>query len=60
MNITDDEARALAFIAGLIGLTVLGRWVDRPQAVLPDSPAVDIAEQLARSEAALAGGGRGG
>jgi competence ComEA-like helix-hairpin-helix protein len=60
MKISDDEARALAFIAALIGLTALGRWVDRPRAVLPDAE-VDIASLAMASETTLArakGGGR--
>jgi len=57
MSISDDEARALAFIAGLIPLTVLGRWVDRPRTVLPDAPVADIGELAARSEVAIGDGG---
>jgi competence protein ComEA len=53
MKISDDEARALAFIAALIGLTVLGRWVDRPRAVLPDAE-VDLAALAMRPETTLA------
>jgi hypothetical protein len=54
MKISDDETRALAFIAALIGLTALGRWVDRPKAVLPDAAEVDIQALAMRSETALA------
>ena len=54
MGISSDEARALAFIAALIGLTLLGRWVDRPRPVGVDQPVVDVVELAARSEAALA------
>jgi len=53
MRISDDEARALAFIAALIGLTALGRWVDRPRAVLPDAE-VDITTLAMASETTLA------
>jgi len=52
MRISDDETRALAFIAALIALTTLGRWVDRPRTVLPEGAEVDIAALAARSEAA--------
>lgn len=58
MQISSDEARALAFIAALIGLTLLGRWVDRPRPVLLDEPTVDVMELAARSDALLQEGGR--
>ncbi|NJD11199.1 MAG: helix-hairpin-helix domain-containing protein [Gemmatimonadetes bacterium] len=54
MTISDDEARALAFIAALIGLSALGRWVDRPKAVLPAAAEVDVAALTVRSETAVA------
>lgn len=53
MGISSDEARALAFIAALIGLTFLGRWVDRPRPLGVEEPAVDVAALAAKSEAAL-------
>ena len=64
MQLATDEARALAFIACLIGLALLGRWVDRPRPLLPDEETVDIVELRERSVAAgtagTAGGGAGG
>lgn len=54
MKISDDEARALAFIAALIGLSALGRWVDRPKTVLPAAAEVDVAALTMASETALA------
>ncbi|HSJ16393.1 MAG TPA: helix-hairpin-helix domain-containing protein [Longimicrobiales bacterium] len=64
MQLATDEARALAFIACLIGLALLGRWVDRPRPLLPDEETVDIVELRERSVAAgtagTAGGGGGG
>lgn len=54
MKISDDEARALAFIAALIGLSALGRWVDRPKTVLPAAAAVDVEALAMASETALA------
>jgi competence protein ComEA len=51
MQLSSDEARALAFIACLIGLALLGRWVDRPRPLLPNEETVDIAELAARSTA---------
>jgi competence ComEA-like helix-hairpin-helix protein len=55
MQLSTDEARALAFIAALIGLALLGRWVDRPRPVLAEAETVDIAELRARSAAIQAG-----
>jgi competence ComEA-like helix-hairpin-helix protein len=51
MQLSTDEARALAFIAALIGLALLGRWVDRPRPVLAEAETVDIGELRARSAA---------
>ena len=57
MQLSTDEARALAFIACLIGLALLGRWVDRPRPLLLDEETVDIAELRAASERAAEGAG---
>ena len=61
MKLADDEIRALAFIAALIALTLLGRWVDRPRPLGLEEPEVDVRALAARSEQALRaerGGGR--
>lgn len=53
MKLADDEVRALGFIAALIALTLVGRWVDRPRPVGLDQPAVDVEALAARSEQAM-------
>ncbi len=42
MRLTKEENRALAFIAMMIGLSILGRWADRPLPVTGDLAAVNI------------------
>lgn len=53
MNLTPDEARALAFIGGLVFLSAVVRVVDRPKPVTGDLPAVDVAALEAASRATL-------
>lgn len=55
MNLTPDEARALAFIGGLVFLSAVVRVVDRPRPVTGDLPAVDVPALEAASRAALDG-----
>jgi competence protein ComEA len=52
MNVTPDEARALAFIGGLVFLSVVVRVADRPRPVTADLPGVDLAalEAATRTE----------
>jgi competence ComEA-like helix-hairpin-helix protein len=54
MRISDDEARALAFIAALIALTALGRWVDRPRAELPEVGEASLAALALSPETTVA------
>ena len=42
MRLTQEESRALAFIGGMILLSVLGRWVDRPRPLHGDLVEVNI------------------
>jgi competence ComEA-like helix-hairpin-helix protein len=58
MNLTPDEARALAFIGGLVFLSAVVRVVDRPRPVTSDLPAVDVTALEAASRDALEGSQR--
>lgn len=52
MTLSTDERRALAIIAGLLVLASVARWLERPQLLLDDVPALDLA---ALEEASRAG-----
>jgi competence protein ComEA len=52
LMLSTDERRALAIIAGLLVLASLARWLERPQPLLSDLPAIDVA---ALEEASRAG-----
>jgi comEA protein len=58
VNLTQDEARALAFIGGLVFLSAVIRVVDRPKPVSTDLPAVDVASLEAATRARIADDGR--
>jgi competence protein ComEA len=58
VNLTQDEARALAFIGGLVFLSAVVRVVDRPKPVSADLPAVDVAALEAATRAQIEAGGR--
>jgi DNA uptake protein ComE-like DNA-binding protein len=50
VTLSTDERRALAIIAGLLVTASVARWLERPQPLLEDVPAVDVAalEQASR------------
>ena len=54
---SNDERRALALIAALLVLTAAARYLERPQPVLEDVPALDLAalEAASRSPAKSSG-----
>lgn len=52
MTLSTDERRALAIIAGLLVAASVARWLERPQPLLEDVAAVDVA---ALEEASRAG-----
>lgn len=58
MNLTQDEARALAFIGGLVLLSAVVRVVDRPRPVTADLPPVDVAALEAATRARIEESGR--
>src|SRR5690606_33851165 len=58
MNLTPDEARALAFIGGLVFLSAVVRVADRPKPVTGDLPEVDVPALEAASREALESGRR--
>ena len=43
MTLSTDERRALAIIAGLLVVAGGARWLERPQPLLDDAPALDVA-----------------
>lgn len=43
MTLSTDERRALAIIAGLLVVAGGARWLERPQPLLEDAPALDVA-----------------
>ena len=53
MKLSQEESRALAFIAGMILLSILGRWADRPQPLRGDLAAVNL-DSLEAASSALA------
>lgn len=53
MRLSQEESRALAFIAAMIALALLGRWVDRPRPLSTDLAAVNLDSFRVASEAAL-------
>jgi len=55
--LTPQESRALAFIAGLVFLSVAARVLDRPRPLPDGLPDVDVQALEAASRAALEGGG---
>lgn len=55
--LTPQESRALAFIAGLVFLSVIARALDRPRPLSDDLPSVDVEALEAASRAALENGG---
>lgn len=52
MTLSNEERRALAIIAGLLVAASAARWLERPQPLLEDVPAADVA---ALEEASRAG-----
>jgi competence protein ComEA len=48
-----EETRAIAFIAAMIVLSILGRWADRPLPISADLAAIDIDSLSRASEAAV-------
>ena len=54
MKLSKEENRALAFIAVMIALSVLGRWADRPLPLTTDLAAINIDSLADASEAAAA------
>src|SRR5690606_9595993 len=50
VTLSTDERRALAIIAALLVTASAARWLERPQPLLEDVPAVDVAalEQASR------------
>ena len=52
MKLSHEESRALAFIAAMILLSILGRWADRPQPLRGDLAAVNL-DSLEAASAAL-------
>ena len=58
MRLTKEEGRALGFIAGMILLSVLGRWADRPQPLRADLPPVNVDSLEAVSAAAVPSKGK--
>ncbi len=58
MRLTKEESRALAFIAGMIGLSILGRWADRPLPLTTDLAAINIDSLATASLAATPRKGR--
>jgi competence protein ComEA len=55
MSLNRDEARAAAFITALLLVSGAVRWLDRPEPVTIDAPAVDLAVLEAESRRAQAG-----
>ena len=51
MKLSHEERRALAFIAAMILLSILGRWADRPQPLRGDLAAVNLDSLEAASSA---------
>lgn len=52
MTLSTDERRALAIIAGLLVAASGARWLERPQPLLEDVPALDVAALEDESRAA--------
>jgi competence protein ComEA len=55
LKLTADEARALGFIALLIGLSIGARLVSRPEPIALDAAGVDVGALEAASREAMAG-----
>ena len=51
VKLSQEESRALAFIAAMILLSILGRWADRPQPLRSDLARVDLDSLEAASSA---------
>lgn len=64
MTLSTDERRALAIIAGLLVAASGARWLERPQPLLEDVPALDVAaleeeSRAARPDPAIGSTGQG-
>ena len=51
MKLSQEESRALAFIAAMILLSILGRWADRPEPLRGNLAAVNLDSLEAASSA---------
>jgi competence ComEA-like helix-hairpin-helix protein len=62
VKLSTDERRALALIAALLVLASGARWLERPQPLLADVPALDVGtlEEASRAAKPAAGGSRAG